>query len=246
MKYLILLLVLLVGLAGCAFFEAPVEEIEEGEVVVEEMVEEIELYSVSVNDGIITLNYEKNFDTIANIEVEGDSSFNMNINFINGNGDDLIKSQDMSVFSRPLLVGEKIKICHGNEDSICSDYVTIVGADEILEMAEEVEMVEGDTVEVSSGCTVPSGFTATVNANHDVEGECRFDSPRLIVRDTSIPILFGSAAAFCEEAGMDLVEGTTVPVLEIGTVARFADYTWSEFNGNSHFDSVRCLEASEE
>jgi len=75
----------------------------------------------------VVVQYSKNFETCAHIYREGIGQFDQHINFICAAGTDIESTANQSEFNDVLSVGDRVKICHGNNNKICSEYVTVTG-----------------------------------------------------------------------------------------------------------------------
>lgn len=85
----------------------------------------VTINSAIIKGDIIEIKYSKNFDTCAHIYTST-GEFNQIINFICEKGENKLAIADMNNFSRKLVVGEeKIKLCHGNDVEICSEFVEL-------------------------------------------------------------------------------------------------------------------------
>jgi Mucin-2 protein WxxW repeating region len=111
----------------------------------EEEQEKVELHSAYISeDGKLFLDYSKNFGTCTHIyKKEQYMSDGRNVgqgrNFICSQGENVVVSDAMDLFQRSVSVGDEIKICHGNDATVCSEFVTVTDS-----VVEETKCVMND------------------------------------------------------------------------------------------------------
>lgn len=94
----------------------------------EEEEDTISLKGVKITENNdVVVQYSKNFETCAHIYREGIGQFDQRINFICAAGTDIESTANQSEFNDVLSVGDRVKICHGNNNKICSEYITVTG-----------------------------------------------------------------------------------------------------------------------
>jgi len=103
----------------------------------------VSLLSAEITGGNeLVLAYSKNFNTCAHI-YKDNRYFNQRINFICGTGEDLEARANQSDFNDTLSVGDRIKICHGNNGDLCSNYVTVT--DGTISSGPSVDIAQQET-----------------------------------------------------------------------------------------------------
>lgn len=94
--------------------------------VYEVEVDEISLESIILDGDQIEVKYAKNFNTCAHLYYNNPFGFlDHSINFMCQQGEDLTATADMNQFNVRPMVGDEIKICHGNNNSLCSETVLV-------------------------------------------------------------------------------------------------------------------------
>jgi hypothetical protein len=133
----------------------------------------VNLLNLSILYGNLTVEYSKNFDTCVHLVGERFEKTS-NYNFYCKEGENINVSQYMWNFN--LVVGNKYKLCHGNNYNVCSKLKTLVNLTPLT--ASCVDFDNGDNIFVASyakkGSQKQYDKCGTSGQNYEIiEGVCR-------------------------------------------------------------------------
>ncbi|MDO8564656.1 MAG: dockerin type I repeat-containing protein [bacterium] len=93
-------------------------------VAADTVAEFVSLASVIIEGSNVKVTYSKNFDTCAHLKDEGGSMVHAS-NYFCSLGTNVVVTQAMSNFS--VAPGARVRLCHGNNANLCSEFVTVTG-----------------------------------------------------------------------------------------------------------------------
>ncbi|MFH0769961.1 MAG: hypothetical protein V1926_01135 [Candidatus Peregrinibacteria bacterium] len=155
---------------------------------------QITLQSVSVYGGNVTVTYGKNFSDCAHLQEDGNTVLH-SYNWFCDQGTTVTVTKSTSDIR--VSVGQRVQLCHGNDSSLCTPFVTVIGS--LPQITLQSINVYGGNVTVTygkniAGCaSLKHGTTATTQNYF-----CAQEETVTVTRSTSeIPVTIGQRVQLC-------------------------------------------------